>query len=155
MLNKAILNGRLTKAPELKQTNSGKSVCSFTIAVDYMLRRFYSHRAAFLLGTTGYIAYSMNGLSVCTRRVCPLVLVVVDGQTVILVADYSIAWIVHVQLEYLGVIQLAVLRSGYNLDIVAYCGKINRAFAHANSGFLRQSCCSNGDGRTFSHSTSG
>ena len=34
MLNKAILNGRLTKAPELKQTNNGKSVCSFTIAVD-------------------------------------------------------------------------------------------------------------------------
>ena len=34
MLNKAILNGRLTKAAELKQTNSGKSVCSFTIAVD-------------------------------------------------------------------------------------------------------------------------
>ena len=34
MLNKAIINGRLTKAPELKQTNNGKSVCSFTIAVD-------------------------------------------------------------------------------------------------------------------------
>ena len=34
MLNKAILNGRLTKAPELKHTNSGKSVCGFTIAVD-------------------------------------------------------------------------------------------------------------------------
>ena len=34
MLNKAILNGRLTKSPELKQTNSGKSVCGFTIAVD-------------------------------------------------------------------------------------------------------------------------
>lgn len=34
MLNKTILNGRLTKAPELKQTNSGKSVCGFTIAVD-------------------------------------------------------------------------------------------------------------------------
>ena len=34
MLNKAILNGRLTKAPELKQTNNGKSVCGFTIAVD-------------------------------------------------------------------------------------------------------------------------
>ena len=34
MLNKAILNGRLTKAPELKQTNRGKSVCGFTIAVD-------------------------------------------------------------------------------------------------------------------------
>ncbi len=34
MLNKAILTGRLTKAPELKQTQNGKSVCSFTIAVD-------------------------------------------------------------------------------------------------------------------------
>lgn len=34
MLNKTILNGRLTKAPELKQTNSGNSVCGFTIAVD-------------------------------------------------------------------------------------------------------------------------
>ena len=34
MLNKAIINGRLTKAPELKQTQNGKSVCSFTIAVD-------------------------------------------------------------------------------------------------------------------------
>lgn len=34
MLNKAILNGRLTKAPELKQTQNGKSVCSFIIAVD-------------------------------------------------------------------------------------------------------------------------
>lgn len=34
MLNKAILNGRLTKTPELKQTQNGKSVCGFTIAVD-------------------------------------------------------------------------------------------------------------------------
>ena len=34
MLNKAILNGRLTKATELKQTQNGKSVCGFTIAVD-------------------------------------------------------------------------------------------------------------------------
>ena len=34
MLNKTILNGRLTKSPELKQTNSGNSVCGFTIAVD-------------------------------------------------------------------------------------------------------------------------
>ena len=34
MLNKAILDGRLTKAPELKHTQNGKSVCGFTIAVD-------------------------------------------------------------------------------------------------------------------------
>ena len=34
MLNKAILMGRLTADPELKQTNNGLSVCSFTLAVD-------------------------------------------------------------------------------------------------------------------------
>lgn len=37
MFNKAILIGRLTADPELKQTTSGISVCSFSIAVD---RRF-------------------------------------------------------------------------------------------------------------------
>ena len=36
-MNKAILNGRLTKDPELKTTPSGISVCSFTLAVN---RRF-------------------------------------------------------------------------------------------------------------------
>jgi len=34
MLNKAILMGRLTKDPELRSTNSGTPVCSFTLAVD-------------------------------------------------------------------------------------------------------------------------
>ena len=37
MFNKAILIGRLTADPELKQTQSGISVCSYSIAVD---RRF-------------------------------------------------------------------------------------------------------------------
>lgn len=36
-MNKAILMGRLTKDPELRQTNSGHSVVNFQIAVD---RRF-------------------------------------------------------------------------------------------------------------------
>lgn len=36
-INKVILGGRLTADPELKQTNSGKPVCSFTLAVN---RRF-------------------------------------------------------------------------------------------------------------------
>ena len=36
-MNKAILIGRLTREPELKSTQSGVSVCTFTIAVD---RRF-------------------------------------------------------------------------------------------------------------------
>ena len=34
MINKAILMGRLTKDPELRRTNSGTPVCSFTIAID-------------------------------------------------------------------------------------------------------------------------
>lgn len=33
-MNTIILSGRLTKKPELKTTNSGKSVCEFNIAVD-------------------------------------------------------------------------------------------------------------------------
>ncbi len=34
MLNLSIIMGRLTADPELKQTPNGKSVCSFTVAVD-------------------------------------------------------------------------------------------------------------------------
>ena len=34
MLNKVILQGRLTDSPELKTTNSGKSVTSFSLAVE-------------------------------------------------------------------------------------------------------------------------
>ena len=33
MLNKTVLMGRLTSAPELKQTQGGTSVCSFALAV--------------------------------------------------------------------------------------------------------------------------
>jgi len=40
--NKAILGGRLTADPELKQTQSGVPVCSFTVAVN---RRFQSKNA--------------------------------------------------------------------------------------------------------------
>jgi single-strand DNA-binding protein len=36
-MNNAIIIGRLTKAPEMRSTQSGTSVCSFTVAVD---RRF-------------------------------------------------------------------------------------------------------------------
>lgn len=34
MLNKWILEGRLTAAPELRKTSTGKNVCSFSIACD-------------------------------------------------------------------------------------------------------------------------
>ena len=34
MINKAILLGRLTRDPELRHTNSGTAVCSFSIAIN-------------------------------------------------------------------------------------------------------------------------
>lgn len=34
MLNKGILMGRLTRDPELRHTQSGTAVCSFTLAID-------------------------------------------------------------------------------------------------------------------------
>ena len=34
MINSIVIVGRLTRDPELKRTNSGTSVCSFTVAVD-------------------------------------------------------------------------------------------------------------------------
>lgn len=39
MLNKQIVTGRLTHTPELKTTQSGVSVCSFTIASDEDIKR--------------------------------------------------------------------------------------------------------------------
>ena len=34
MLNYSVVMGRLTADPEIRRTNSGKAVCSFTVAVD-------------------------------------------------------------------------------------------------------------------------
>lgn len=38
-INTIALSGRLTKDPELRETNSGKQVCSFTVACNRMKRR--------------------------------------------------------------------------------------------------------------------
>lgn len=38
-INRVVLVGRLTRDPELRTTTSGKSVCSFSIAVDKRFKR--------------------------------------------------------------------------------------------------------------------
>lgn len=39
MINKVVLIGRLTKDPELRTTQNGKSVCSFTLAVNRKIQQ--------------------------------------------------------------------------------------------------------------------
>lgn len=46
MINRAVLTGRLTRDPELKYTQSGNAVCSFTLAVDRQFRNQNGDREA-------------------------------------------------------------------------------------------------------------
>ena len=45
-MNQVILIGRLTKDPEIKATQSGKEVCSFTLAVDRKFKNANGDREA-------------------------------------------------------------------------------------------------------------
>ncbi len=54
MFNKAILIGRLTADPELKQTQSGISVCGFRIAVDRRYSGRDSERKADFINITSW-----------------------------------------------------------------------------------------------------
>lgn len=47
-MNRTILTGRLTKTPELKKTQSGSSVCSFTLAVDRQFKKSDQPEADFI-----------------------------------------------------------------------------------------------------------
>lgn len=47
-MNRAILIGRLTKEPELRNTTSGTSVCTFTIAVDRRFKQEGQQQADFI-----------------------------------------------------------------------------------------------------------
>jgi single-strand DNA-binding protein len=48
MLNVVVLTGRLTADPELKTTNNGTSVCSFTIAVERRYKQGEERQADFI-----------------------------------------------------------------------------------------------------------
>lgn len=47
-MNRAILIGRLTKEPELRNTPNGTSVCTFTIAVDRRFKQEGQQQADFI-----------------------------------------------------------------------------------------------------------
>lgn len=70
-LNKTILGGRLTADPELKQTTSGISVCSFTIAVNRRYAKDGQQEADFIncqawRQTAEFICkYFKKGSSIC------------------------------------------------------------------------------------------
>ena len=46
MINRAVLTGRLTRDPELRYTQSGNAVCSFSLAVDRQFRNQNGDRDA-------------------------------------------------------------------------------------------------------------
>lgn len=58
MINNVTLEGRLTKDPQLNQTNSGKSVAQFTIAVDRPYRNANGDREADFINV---IAWNKTG----------------------------------------------------------------------------------------------
>lgn len=70
-LNKSILGGRLTADPELKQTTSGVSVCSFTVAVNRRYAKDGQQEADFIncqawRQTAEFISkYFKKGSSIC------------------------------------------------------------------------------------------
>ena len=70
-LNKVILGGRLTNDPELKQTQSGISVCSFSIAVNRKVAKDQEQKADFIncvawRNTAEFIhRYFRKGSSLC------------------------------------------------------------------------------------------
>lgn len=70
-LNKVVLGGRLTRDVELKQTTSGVSVCSFSIAVNRKYAKEGEPQADFIncqawRGTAEFISkYFRKGSSIC------------------------------------------------------------------------------------------
>ena len=54
MINRVVLVGRLTRDPELRRTNSGTSVCSFTVAVDNRTKNADGTKTASFIPCTAF-----------------------------------------------------------------------------------------------------
>ena len=62
MINSVVLMGRLTADPELRTTTTGKSVCSFTVAVDSGYQKAGEERAADFINI---VAWEQTASFVC------------------------------------------------------------------------------------------
>lgn len=67
MINRVVLVGRLTRDPELKKTNSGNSVCSFTIAVDNRMKNPDGTKSASFIPAVAF-SQAADSMSKFTRK---------------------------------------------------------------------------------------
>lgn len=67
MINRVVLVGRLTRDPELRKTNSGNSVCSFTVAVDNRMKNPDGTKSASFIPCVAF-NQSADSMSKFTRK---------------------------------------------------------------------------------------
>ena len=67
MINRVVLVGRLTRDPELRKTNSGNSVCSFSVAVDNRQKNPDGTRSASFIPCVAF-SQSADSMSKFTRK---------------------------------------------------------------------------------------
>lgn len=67
MINRVVLVGRLVRDPELRKTNSGNAVCSFTVAVDNRSKNPDGTRGTSFIPCTAF-QQSADNMSKFTRK---------------------------------------------------------------------------------------
>lgn len=67
MINRVVIVGRLTRDPELKKTNSGTSVCSFSVAVDNRQKNPDGTRSTSFIPCTAF-AQSADNMSKYVKK---------------------------------------------------------------------------------------
>jgi len=76
MLNRVVLIGRLTKDPDMRQTQSGIAVCNFTLAVDRGFKNAQGERETDFIDITAWRQLAEN----CANYLAKGKLAAVDGR---------------------------------------------------------------------------